>query len=101
MPKVDDARDGAEAVRKFATEVGRGGRRAERVQATFGGAHGMATLCEVEAVLSDLWPSTIAKELVWLGRSAMEGDDRLHLQAFAANGEVLCKATFHLEPRHV
>lgn len=97
MPKGDYARDGADAVHRFASELRRGGRSADRIQAKLGGEDGMATLCAVEAMLCQLWPAAIAKELVWLSRAAPSGDDGLQLQAFAADGELLCSATYRLE----
>lgn len=93
---VDDARDGADAARKFTAEVGRGGRPAQRIQVKLGGEDGMTTLCAVEAVISNLWPSTTAKELMWLGRS---GGDQLHFEAFSSNGELVCDARFNLARR--
>ena len=99
MSTVDDARDGADAVRKFAAEVGRGSRTAQRIQVKLAGGDGMATLCAVEAVMSDLWPATTAKELMWLGRSGLHGGDQLHFEAFGANGERVCDATFRLARR--
>jgi hypothetical protein len=94
MTTVDDARDGADAVRRFAAALGR--RPPERIQAKLDGADGMAGLCAVEAVICDLWPATTAKELVWLTRGASAHGDLLHLQAFASNGDVLGAATFRL-----
>ena len=92
MTTVDEARDGADAVRRFAAELGRA---PERIQAKLDGADGMAGLCAVEQVISDLWAAA-AKELVWLTRDAAAGGDLLHLQAFASDGEVLGAATFRL-----
>ena len=96
MSTVDDARDGADAVRKFAAEVGRGGRPALRIQVKLDGDGGMATLCSVEAVICDLWPAATAKELMWLSRSSQHGGDQLQLEAFGSNGERVCDATFTL-----
>jgi hypothetical protein len=93
MTTVDDARDGADAVRRFAAELGR---TPERIQAKLDGADGMAGLCAVEAAVCDLWPAVGAKELVWLTRDASAHGDLLHLQAFASDGEVLGAATFRL-----
>ena len=93
MTTVDDARDGADAVRRFAAELDR---PPERIQAKLDGADGMAGLCAVEAVICDLWPAATAKELVWLTHDATADGDLLHLQAFAADGEVLGAVTFRL-----
>jgi hypothetical protein len=97
MTKVDDAKDEADAVQQFSAQLGR--RAPDRIQARLDGRDGMAALCDVEAVLSDLWPPSTAKELVWLTRSGLDDGDRLHLQAFAADGELLCNATFRLGRR--
>jgi len=94
---VDDAKDGADAVRRFAAQVGCHRRPPERVQARLDGEDGMAGLCAVEAALSDLWPPATAKELVWLTRSASAGADLLHLQAYGPDGELMGDATFRLE----
>jgi len=72
MTTVDEARDGADAVRRFAAELG-----------------------AVEQAVSGLWAAA-AKELVWLTRDASACGDLLHLQAFASDGEVLGAATFRL-----
>ena len=93
MTTIDDAHDGADAVRRFAAGLGR--RPPERIQAKLDGADGMAGLCAVEQVISDLWAAA-AKELVWLTRDTAAGGDLLHLQAFASDGEVLGQATFRL-----
>ncbi len=97
MTTVDEARDGADAVRRFAAELGR---PPERIQAKLDGADGMAGLCAVEQAVSHLWAAA-AKELVWLTRDASVGGDLLHLQAFASDGEVLGAATFRLAPADV
>ena len=98
MSEVDEANDGAEAVRRFAVQVGARARPPERISAKLDGADGMAGLCAVEAAMSDLWPQATAKELVWLTRSVADGD-LLHLQAFASDGELLCNATYRLGRR--
>jgi hypothetical protein len=95
---VDDARDGADAVRRFAAKVSGHRRPPERVQARLDGEDGMAGLCAVEAALSELWPPATAKELVWLTRTASAGAGLLHLQAFGPDGELMGDATFRLEP---
>ena len=100
MTQVDEARDGAEAVRRFAAKVSRHARPPERVQAKLDGEDGMAGLCAVEAALSDLWPPATAKELVWLTRTASTGAGLLHLQAFGPGGELWGDATFRLVARH-
>ncbi|THD63456.1 hypothetical protein [Phenylobacterium sp.] len=61
------------------------------------GAEGVAGLCEVEAAIAAFWPSSPAKELIWLTLTA--GPDSLELQAFA-NGELLSAATYSLAPAH-
>ncbi len=99
MSEVDDAKDGAEAVRRFAAQVGVRARVPDRVQARLDGEDGMAGLCAVEAALSDLWPPATAKELVWLTRTASAGAGLLHLQAYSADGELLGDARFRLRPR--
>jgi hypothetical protein len=96
MTEVDDANDGAEAVRRFAARVGR---PPDRIQARLDGEDGMAGLCAVEAALSDLWPPATAKELVWLTRTASAGAGLLHLQAYGPGGELWGDATFRLVPR--
>jgi len=96
MTQVDEASDGAEAVRRFAAKVGRHPRPPERVQAKLDGADGMAGLCAVEAALSDLWPPATAKELVWLTRTVQAGAGLLHLQAYGPHGELMGDATFRL-----
>jgi hypothetical protein len=101
MTQVDEARDGAEAVRRFAAKVGRHLRPPERVQAKLDGEDGMAGLCAVEAALSDLWPPATAKELVWLTRTAQAGGGLLHLQAYGPDGELMGDATFRLGSGHV
>lgn len=93
---LEPAEDGADAVRKFAQALA--GRTADRIQARLDAGDGMARLCAVEAALCDLWPPGTAKELVWLTRTAAEAGDRLHLRAFAADGEVLCRVSFRLDP---
>jgi hypothetical protein len=92
MTTVDEARDGADAVRRFAAEIGQ---PPERIQARLDGADGMAGLCAVEQAVSGLWAAA-AKELVWLTRDASARGDLLHLQAFASDGEGLGAATFRL-----
>jgi hypothetical protein len=99
MTIVDEARDGADAVRRFAAALGR--RPPERIQARLDGADGMAGLCAVEQAACDLWPEATAKELVWLTRGASAHGDLLHLQAFASDGQVLGAATFRLRRRDV
>ncbi len=97
MPSFEDhdkAGDAAEAVRRFAAAVA--GRPTDRIQVRLDGENGMDQLCVAEAALSDIWPPATAKELVWLTRSGAESGARLHLQAFAADGEVLCRASFRL-----
>jgi hypothetical protein len=94
MPSFDFVLDGADAVRRFAQDPG--SRRADRIQVRIDAADGMDRLCAVEAVLCDLWPPATAKELVWLTRRGADEGDKLHLQAFAADGEVLCRASFRL-----
>jgi hypothetical protein len=93
MIQVDEASDGAEAVRRFAAKVSR---QPERVQAKLDGEDGMARLCAVEAALSDLWPPATAKELVWLTRTAQAGAGLLHLQAYGPDGELMGDAMFRL-----
>ena len=99
MQSFDFALDGADAVRRFAQQPG--SRGADRIQVRLDAEDGMDRLCAVEAVLCDLWPPATAKELVWLTRRGADGGDRLHLQAFAADGEVLCRASFRLAGRGV
>ena len=93
---LDDARDGEDAVRRFAGQVGE--TTPERVLARLDGADGMSRLCAVEATIAALWPPTTAKELVWLTRADNEAGDVLHLQAFAPDGVVLARASFRLRP---
>jgi len=100
MSEVDEARDGAEAVRRFADRLSVRARAPDRVQARLDGEDGMAGLCAVEAALSDLWPPATAKELVWLTRTAQAGAGLLHLQAYDADGELLGDATFRLGSGH-
>ena len=95
MTKLDEAVDGADAVRKFSDRL-RGRSAPDRIQAQLDGEAGMTGLCQVEAMLCDRWPLGTAKELVWLTRSGQAAGERLHLRAFAADGEVLCDATFRL-----
>jgi hypothetical protein len=95
MSDLDEATDGAEAVRRFAARLRVRARKPERIQARLDGADGMAGLCAVESAIADLWPNDMAKELVWLTRTPT-GAEVLHLQAFAADGEVLGDATFRL-----
>ncbi len=97
MSSVQNARDGTDAVRKFARDLGRDQHPARRILAKLGGEDGMTTLCAVEAVIRDLWPATTAKELVWLTRGGVNDGDRLELQAFDVNGELLRSAIFRLE----
>lgn len=94
MQSFDFALDGADAVRRFSQDPG--SRRADRIQVRIDAEDGMNRLCAVEAALSDLWPPATAKELVWLTRRGTDEGDKLHLQAFAADGEVLCRASFRL-----
>jgi hypothetical protein len=96
MSNEDQARDGTDAVVKFRRLLGR--RMPERIQARIHSEAGMAGLCDVEAGLSDCWPVNIAKEFIWLARSSLPQGEWLHLRAFAADGEVLCDAAFHLGP---
>jgi hypothetical protein len=56
----------------------------------------MTSLCAVEARLASCWPVEISKEFVWLTRSGDASGERLHLRAFAADGEMLCEAAFRL-----
>lgn len=100
MTQVDEAKDGAEAVRRFAAQVGRWVRPPDRVQAKLDGEDGMAGLCAIEAALSDLWPPATAKELVWLTRTAQAGAGLLHLQAYGPDGELMGDATFRLGSGH-
>ncbi|MDB5422646.1 MAG: hypothetical protein JWQ29_62 [Phenylobacterium sp.] len=97
MNDVDEASDGAEAVRRFAARVG--APAPDRIQARLDGEDGMAGLCAVEAALSELWPPATAKELVWLTRTASAGAGFLHLQAYGPLGELRGDATFRLGPR--
>lgn len=90
----DQAEDGADAVVKFRKLLGR--RTPDRVQAQIDSKAGMVGLCEVEARLRDSWSVAVSKEFVWLTRGDTAPGERLHLRAFAANGEVLCDAAFHL-----
>lgn len=96
MSEVDEASDGAEAVRRFAARLSARAGVPDRVQARLDGEDGMAGLCAVEAALSDLWPPATAKELVWLTRTAQAGGALLHLQAYGADGELLGDARFRL-----
>jgi len=100
MSQVDEARDGADAVRRFAAGLIVRSRAPDRVQARLDGEDGMAGLCQVEAALSDLWPPATAKELVWLTRTASSGAGLLRLQAYSADGELLGDATFQLGCGH-
>jgi len=99
MSTEEYAADGADAVHKFARALERDIQPAQRIQASLGARDGMATLCAVEAVICDLWPSTTAKELVWLTRRDADGDARLQLRAFDSHGELLRSATFRLDER--
>jgi hypothetical protein len=100
MTEFAEANDGAEAVRRFAAQVGGCTRPPDRIQARLDGEDGMAGLCAVETALSDLWPPATAKELIWLTRTAQAGAGLLHLQAYGPGGELLGDATFRLVPRH-
>lgn len=93
---IKEARDGEDAVRRFAGQVG--ATPPERVQARLDGADGVARLCSVEAAIADLWPRATAKELVWLTRSGAGDGALLHLQAFAPDGGVIAAASFRLTP---
>src|SRR5438876_1291589 len=99
MTELHQAQDGADAVRRFAAALR--DRQPNRIQARLNGQDGMARLCAVEAAIADLWPVAIAKELVWLARSGVAEQDVLHLQALAADGEVLGAAAFRLAPARV
>ena len=102
MTKVEHARDGADAVHRFSRAIDRAAGAPARILARFDGDDGMARLCLVEAALSDLWPSSTAKELVWLTRSGPREDDaKLQLTAYSAEGAPLCEATFWLASQHV
>ena len=93
MSKVDTAPDGANAVKQFAAALRA---QPDQIEARLNGHDGMAGLCAVEAAISALWPPTTSKELVWLTRSEAAVGEVLHLQARAADGEVIGAATFHL-----
>ena len=102
MTTVEQAKDGADAVQRFSRTLHRAARAPARILARFDGEDGMARLCAVEAALSELWPSSTAKELVWLTRSGPREDPaKLQLSAFSADGAPLCEAMFRLEPQHV
>ena len=100
MSDLDEAADGAEAVRRFAVRLSERCTAPNRVQAKFDGEDGMSGLCAVEAALSDLWPPATAKELIWLTRTAKAGEALLQLQAYGADGELLGDAQFRLGPRY-
>ncbi len=95
MPKIESARDEADAVRQFAKAVGRHGLAPERIQARVGGGDGLTSLCAAEAAIRDLLPATTARELVWLSRGQAAGEG-LHLRAYASGGELVGEAVFHL-----
>jgi hypothetical protein len=95
MPKIENARDEADAVRQFARTVGRHGPAPERIQVRVGGGDGLTTLCAAEAAIRDLLPATTARELVWLSRG-QAGGEGLHLQAYASGGELVGEAVFRL-----
>ena len=95
--RVDEALDGADAVRLFAEEVGP--RQPDRIQVRLDADDGMTRLCAVEAALASRWPPSTVKELIWLTRTERTDGDRLHLQAFTADGELMEAATFRLERR--
>ena len=95
MQDIDTARDSADAVRRFAAELRAQGQRPDRIQARLDAKDGVAGLCAAEAAIAEQWPPATAKELVWLAGSGDDGD-LLHLQARAADGELLCAVTFRL-----
>jgi hypothetical protein len=91
-----DPLNASDAVRRFAADLARRGQRPDRIQAQLGGRDGMAVLCLVEAAISQSWPPTTAKELIWLGGAGDRNADTLRLQAFAPDGERLHAATYSL-----
>jgi len=76
--RVDEALDGADAVRLFAEEVGP--RQPDRIQVRLDADDGMTRLCAVEAALASRWPPSTVKELIWLTRTERTDGDRLHLR---------------------
>ncbi len=88
------AHDSADAVERFAAELK--GRQPDRIQARLDGKDGVAGLCAAEAAIAERWPPTTSKELIWLAGSGGADGDLIHLQAKAADGEVLCALTFRL-----
>jgi hypothetical protein len=99
MPRLDAAEDGAEAVRRFADELRSHSRPPGLIRARVDGADGVTALCAAETAIAALWPPATAKELVWLTRAAATDGDLLHLEARAADGEILCATTFRLVGR--
>jgi hypothetical protein len=97
MIEMTSGSDVVGAVTRFAADVAMGhGRMAVRIQARLEGEGGMAHLCAVEALISELWPPGTAKELIWLTRVTSGEFDVLHLRAFGPNEAVVCEATFQL-----
>ena len=99
MSRLQPAHDSADAVERFAAELSSHPRRPDRIQARLDAKDGVAGLCAAEAAIAALWPPTTSKELIWLAGSGSADGDLLHLQAKAADGEVLCAITFRLEDR--
>ena len=96
MPRLDTAQDSVDAVKRFADELSTQPRAPGLIKARLDGADGVAALCAAEATIDALWPATTSKELVWLTRAAANDGDVLHLEARAADGEILCATTFRL-----
>jgi hypothetical protein len=96
MTTNSQARDGADAVRRFNRELG--ALAPDRIQVRLDGRDGLARLCEMERALSALWPEGAAKELIWLGRGPAAEGEQVHLRAFSADGATLAAATYRLAP---
>jgi len=101
MTKLEQARDAADAVGRFAHAVDRSQGDLDRILAKLEGPGGMASLCAAEAALVARWPAGAARELVWLTRASPAQTDTLHLQAFEAGGALICAASFSLIPAEV
>ncbi len=96
MQRVDPARDSADAVKRFAAELRAHHHQPDRIQARLEAKDGIAGLCAAEAAIADLWPPATSKELIWLAGAGRGDGDLLHLQARAADGELLCAVSFRL-----
>jgi hypothetical protein len=96
MTELEDARDAADAVGRFARIVDDCAERLDRVLAKLEGPGGLTGLCAAEAALAARWPTGAARELVWLTRASPALSDTLHLQAFEDGGVLIHAASFRL-----